>query len=242
MTELPMLEVEGLNGYYGSAHVLQGVSFKMDDDRVAVIGRNGMGKSTLCAALTGLLDKMDGSIRFGGRELMGTPAYKIAAAGIGFVPQGRRLFPSLSVDEHMRLVAGRSNGEGWTPKRIYELFPRLAERKRNGAAQLSGGEQQMLAIARALLLNPKLLIMDEPSEGLAPAVVESLIETIRSLADEGTALLVVEQKLGVATALADRQLVMVGGRIAAETTAHELENDPDAQRRYLGVEPLATEE
>jgi branched-chain amino acid transport system ATP-binding protein len=237
-----LLEVEALNGYYGSAHVLQGVSFSMGDEPVAIIGRNGMGKSTLCAALTGLLAKADGSVRFGGRELMGMPAYRIAAAGIGYVPQGRRLFPSLTVEEHLRLVAGRGNGKRWTPDRIYELFPRLEERKRNGAAQLSGGEQQMLAIARALLLNPTLLIMDEPSEGLAPAVIEELIETIRGLHDEGTALLVVEQKLGVATALAERQLVMVGGRIAAETTAQELEGDSDAQRRYLGVEPIATEE
>jgi branched-chain amino acid transport system ATP-binding protein len=236
-----LLAVEGLNGYYGSAHVLQGVSFAMGDEPVAIIGRNGMGKSTLCAALTGLLAQADGSVRFGGRELMGMPAYRIAAAGIGYVPQGRRLFPSLTVEEHLRLVAGRGNGRRWTPARIYELFPRLAERKRNGAAQLSGGEQQMLAIARALLLNPKLLIMDEPSEGLAPAVIEDLIETIRGLHDEGTALLVVEQKLGVATALAERQLVMVGGHITAETTAGELQNDPDAQRRYLGVEPIATE-
>ena len=212
----------------------------MADEPVAVIGRNGMGKSTLCAALTGLLGSATGSVRFEGRELMGTPAYKIAAAGIGFVPQGRRLFPSLTVEEHLRLVAGRGNGRRWTPARIYELFPRLADRKRNGAAQLSGGEQQMLAIARALLLNPKLLIMDEPSEGLAPAVVEDLLETIRGLHEEGTAPLVVEQKLGVATALAERQLVMVAGRIAAETTAAELEADPEAQQRYLGV--VATEE
>jgi branched-chain amino acid transport system ATP-binding protein len=233
----PLLEVDGLNGYYGPAHVLQDVSFSMGDEPVAVIGRNGMGKSTLCAALTGLLARSNGSVRFQGRELMGTPAYKIAAAGIGYVPQGRRLFPSLTVDEHLRLVAGRGNGKRWTPKRIYELFPRLQERRRNGAANLSGGEQQMLAIARALLLNPKLLIMDEPSEGLAPAVVEDLLETIRGLHEEGTALLVVEQKLGVATALADRQLVMVAGRIAAETTAAELEADPEAQQRYLGVVP-----
>jgi branched-chain amino acid transport system ATP-binding protein len=219
--------------------VLQDVSFSMADEPVAVIGRNGMGKSTLCAALTGLLGSATGSVRFEGRELMGTPAYKIAATGIGFVPQGRRLFPSLTVEEHLRLVAGRGNGRRWTPARIYELFPRLADRKRNGAAQLSGGEQQMLAIARALLLNPKLLIMDEPSEGLAPAVVEDLLETIRGLHEEGTALLVVEQKLGVATALAERQLVMVAGRIAAETTAAELEADPEAQQRYLGV--VATE-
>jgi branched-chain amino acid transport system ATP-binding protein len=232
-----LLEVERLNGYYGPSHVLQDVSFSMADEPVAVIGRNGMGKSTLCAALTGLLGSANGSVRFAGRELMGTAAYKIAAAGIGFVPQGRRLFPSLTVEEHLKLVAGRGNGKRWTVARIYELFPQLAERKRNGAAQLSGGEQQMLAIARALLLNPKLLIMDEPSEGLAPAVVEGLVATIRGLHEEGTALLVVEQKLGVATALADRQLVMVAGRIAAETTAAELEADPEAQQRYLGVVP-----
>jgi branched-chain amino acid transport system ATP-binding protein len=232
-----LLEVEGLNGYYGPAHVLQDVSFSMGNEPVAVIGRNGMGKSTLCAALTGLLGSARGSVRFEGRELMGTPAYKIAAAGIGFVPQGRRLFPSLTVEEHLRLVAGRGNGKRWTPGRIYELFPRLAERKRNGAAQLSGGEQQMLAIARALLLNPRLLIMDEPSEGLAPAVVEDLLVTIRGLDEEDTALLVVEQKLGVATALADRQLVMVAGRIATETTAQALNDDADAQQRFLGVVP-----
>jgi branched-chain amino acid transport system ATP-binding protein len=234
-----LLEVDALNGYYGPSHVLQDVSFSMADEPVAVIGRNGMGKSTLCAALTGLLASATGSVRFEGRELMGTPAYRIASAGIGFVPQGRRLFPSLTVEEHLRLVAGRGNGRRWTPARIYELFPRLADRKRNGAAQLSGGEQQMLAIARALLLNPKLLIMDEPSEGLAPAVVEDLLETIRGLHEEGTALLVVEQKLGVATALAERQLVMVAGRIATETTAAELEADSEAQQRYLGV--VATE-
>jgi branched-chain amino acid transport system ATP-binding protein len=235
-----LLEVELLNGYYGPAHVLQDVSFSMGGDPVAIIGRNGMGKSTLCAALTGLLATASGSVRFEGRELMGVPPYKVASAGIGYVPQGRRLFPSLSVEEHLRLVAGRGNGKRWTPKRIYELFPRLEERKGNGAAQLSGGEQQMLAIARALLLNPRLLIMDEPSEGLAPAVVEDLLETIRGLHEEGTALLVVEQKLGVATALAERQLVMVAGRIAVETTAKELNEDTDAQRRYLGVEPLSS--
>ncbi len=235
-----LLEVELLNGYYGPAHVLQDVSFSMGAEPVAVIGRNGMGKSTLCAALTGLLGSARGSVRFEGQELMGRPAYKVASAGIGFVPQGRRLFPSLTVDEHLKLVAGRGNGRRWNPKRIYETFPRLAERKDNGAAQLSGGEQQMLAIARALLLNPKLLIMDEPSEGLAPTVVESLLETIRRLhEEEATALLVVEQKLGVATALAERQLVMIAGRIAVETTATELNADADAQRRYLGVEPLS---
>jgi branched-chain amino acid transport system ATP-binding protein len=181
-----------------------------------------------------------GSIRFRGKELAGKPSYKIAKLGIGYVPQGRRLFPSLSVDEHLRMVGGR-NGRagGWTPERVYELFPVLGRRKRNGGAQLSGGEQQMLAIGRALLLNPKLLIMDEPSEGLAPTIVEHLVETCKSLEQEGVALLLIEQNLGVATALAERQLVMVAGSIAVEMTAEQLQSDPEAQRRYLGVEPVA---
>ncbi|HEY6776505.1 MAG TPA: ABC transporter ATP-binding protein [Thermoleophilaceae bacterium] len=234
-----LLEVKRLNGYYGSAHVLQDVSFEVGDEPLAIIGRNGMGKSTLCHALLGLLGSATGSVRFREREMMGQAPHRIASAGLGFVPQGRRLFPSLTVDEHLRLVAGRRDGKRWTPKRVYELFPRLADRKGIGGAQLSGGEQQMLAIARALLTNPRLLIMDEPSEGLAPTVVEDLIATVRGLSDEGTSLLLVEQNLGVATSLADRQLVMVAGRIAAETTAAELEADPEAQQRYLGV--VATE-
>ena len=233
-----LLEVKGLNGYYGSAHVLQDVSFEVGDEPLAIIGRNGMGKSTLCHALLGLLGSATGSVRFREREMTGQAPHRIAGAGLGFVPQGRRLFPSLTVDEHLRLVAGRGNGRRWTQERVYELFPRLAERKRIGGAQLSGGEQQMLAIARALLTNPRLLIMDEPSEGLAPALIDDLVVAIKRLAEEeGTAILVVEQNLGVATALADRQLVMIAGRIAAETTAAELEADPDAQQRYLGVVP-----
>jgi branched-chain amino acid transport system ATP-binding protein len=238
----PLLEVSDLNGYYGTAHVLQDVSFAIGSEPTAIIGRNGMGKSTLCLALMGLLPAARGSVRFEGQELLGKPAYKVAAAGLGFVPQGRRLFPSLTVEEHLRLVGSRRNGGGWTSERVYELFPRLAERKRVGGMQLSGGEQQMLAIARALLAGPRLLIMDEPSEGLAPTVVDQLLETMQGLSREGTTILVVEQNLGVAVGLAQRQLVMIAGRIAAETTAEELEQDPDAQRRYLGVEPLTSEE
>jgi branched-chain amino acid transport system ATP-binding protein len=232
----PVLEISGLNAFYGRSHVLQDVTFTVDERPVAIIGRNGMGKSTLCQAIMGLLGSTTGSVRFGGQELLGKPPYRIARLGLGFVPQGRRLFPSLSTDEHLQIVPRNGHGS-WTPKRVYETFPKLAERKKTGAGQLSGGEQQMLAIGRALLTNPKLLIMDEPSEGLAPNIVESVIDTIRKLAAQGVGLLVVEQNLGVATALADRQLVMVAGRIAAETTAKDLIGNIDAQRRFLGVEP-----
>jgi branched-chain amino acid transport system ATP-binding protein len=238
MTE-PLLRVEGLNGYYASAHVLQDVAFEVGSEPVSIIGRNGMGKSTLCHAIMGMLGSASGSVTFAGKQIMGQPSYKIAGAGIGFVPQGRRLFPSLTVDEHLRMVAPHG-GAKWSIARVYETFPRLAERKGIGGAQLSGGEQQMLAIGRALLTNPRLLIMDEPSEGLAPTIVEGLIATLHRLSrEESMAMLVVEQNLGVATSLADRQLVMVAGRIAADTTSAALAGDPDAQRRYLGVEPLA---
>jgi branched-chain amino acid transport system ATP-binding protein len=237
----PLLRVKGLNTYYGPAHILQDVDLEVGAEPVAVIGRNGMGKSTLCYSLLGIVPPERGSIRFRGEELAGKQPYKIAGAGIGFVPQGRRLFPSLSTEEHLRML-GTRNGGRWNAASIYELFPRLAERKRISAAQLSGGEQQMLAIGRALLLNPKLLVMDEPSEGLAPTVVEQLIETMRTLVEEGTGLLLVEQNLGVATSVAERQLVMVAGRIAAETTAQALLADTDAQQRYLGVMSVEEDE
>jgi len=232
-----LLKVDGLDVHYGPAHVLQGVSFEMGDEPVALIGRNGMGKTTLCNAIMHIRPaRVSGSIEFQGRQLVGSPSYKIAGAGIGYVPQGRRLFASLTVDEHLRMAAPRRSGRRWTPDAVYELFPRLAERREHGGTQLSGGEQQMLAIGRALLTNPRLLIMDEPSEGLAPKIIETLVETFRVLAEEGLAILVVEQNLAVATAMAERQLVMVAGRIFAETTAAALAGDPELQRRFLGVE------
>src|SRR5262245_15569823 len=190
----------------------------MRQESLSIIGRNGMGKTTLCNAIMGIAPpSVHGSIRFGGEELAGRASHRIATRGIGYVPQGRRLFPSLTVDEHLRMLAPRRDGDRrWTIERIYELFPRLGQRRGNGGAQLSGGEQQMLAIGRALLTNPRLLIMDEPSEGLAPAIVEMLVETFRALEREGLAILLIEQNLGVATAIAERQLVMVAGSIAAE--------------------------
>ena len=241
MSDTPLLAVAGLNAFYGAAQALEDVSFEVAGGSTSIIGRNGMGKTTLCNAIVGIPPvRVTGSIRYQGTELIGRPSYKRAQLGIGYVPQGRRLFPSLSVDEHLRMISKRGGGDRrWTVDRIYELFPRLSERRRNGGAQLSGGEQQMLAIGRALLTNPKLLVMDEPSEGLAPTIIEQLIETFRRLADEGLAILLIEQNLGMATAISERQLVMVAGAIAAETTATILNGDMELQRRYLGVEPLA---
>jgi branched-chain amino acid transport system ATP-binding protein len=233
----PLLAVRNLDVYYGRAHVLQSVTFDMGAEPIALIGRNGMGKTTLCNAIMQIRPAHStGSIEFEGTELVGRASYKIAGAGIGYVPQGRRLFESLTVDEHLRMAAPRRGNHRWTVDGVYELFPRLAQRREHGGMQLSGGEQQMLAIGRALLTNPKLLIMDEPSEGLAPTIIETLIETFRALAADGLAILVVEQNLAMATAMAERQLVMVAGRIFAETTASELVADPDLQRRFLGVE------
>ena len=244
MPDAPLLEVEGLNAFYGSAQALEDVAFEMGRESVAVVGRNGMGKTTLCQAIMGLTPPAaHGSIRFAGEEILGKAPNRIASRGIGYVPQGRRLFPSLSVDEHLRMIRASGGGDRprrWTVSAVYELFPRLAERKRNGGAQLSGGEQQMLAIGRALLTSPTLLIMDEPSEGLAPAIIENLVGVLRTLAEEGLAILLIEQNLGVATAVAERQLVMVAGSIFTETTADVLSTDPEAQRRFLGVEPLAS--
>jgi branched-chain amino acid transport system ATP-binding protein len=239
MSNGELLEVQGLHAFYGPAHVLHGLDFTVGERPVSIIGRNGMGKTTMCHAIMGMHpSSLSGSVRFAGLELLGRPSYRISRAGLALVPQGRRLFGSLTVDEHLRMVGRKGDGQ-WSAKRIYELFPRLAERKGNDATQLSGGEQQMLAIGRALLVHPKLLIMDEPSEGLAPRIVDEMVEIILRLAEEGVRILLVEQNLGVATAIAERHLVMIAGEIATELTSEQLTSDPELQRRYLGVEPLS---
>lgn len=230
----PVLQLQGVNVFYGRSHAVQGVDLTLPSGVLAVVGRNGMGKTTMCKAIMGLVPVSSGSIRFMGEELVGRKPAEIARLGIGYVPQGRRLWRSLTVDEHLRLM---SRGKGaWTPERIYDVFPRLAERRRNGGGQLSGGEQQMLAISRALLMNPRLLIMDEPTEGLAPVIVAHVEETLVRLAAEGdVSILVIEQNIGVATQMSDTIAIMVNGRIHRVIASSVIAADRDLQQRLLGV-------
>jgi uncharacterized protein (UPF0261 family)/ABC-type branched-subunit amino acid transport system ATPase component len=235
----PTLQIEGLDVYYGRAHALQGVSLELHEGTLAVVGRNGMGKTTLCNAITGLLppsSTVRGSIRFLGEPLLGLAPNVITERGVAYVPQGRRVWPSLSVDEHLRLSARNGARGAWDVDRIYRTFPRLEERRENGGAALSGGEQQMLAISRALLLNPRLLVMDEPTEGLAPVIVQQVVEMLRTLAAEAEmAILVIEQNLGVAIEVAETVEVMINGRIARSLPSAQLAADRALQQQLLGV-------
>jgi uncharacterized protein (UPF0261 family)/ABC-type branched-subunit amino acid transport system ATPase component len=235
---VPLLVVQGLDVHYGRAHALQDVSLTLERGVLGIVGRNGMGKTTLCNAITGLVPAR-GSVRLAGQELVGLAPHRITRLGIAYVPQGRRVWPSLTVDETLRLVA-RHRRE---VDRVYAMFPRLAERKGNGGSQLSGGEQQMLAIGRALLLEPRLLVMDEPTEGLAPVIVEQVAKALRELARDGSiAVLLIEQNLGVAIGVADRIGVMVNGRIAQELPASQLAADRELQERLLGVRASAEQD
>ncbi|MFD1197949.1 ABC transporter ATP-binding protein [Brucella gallinifaecis] len=238
---MAVLEVNDLHVRFGQAHILQGVSLQCGPEPLALVGRNGMGKSTLCYSIMGMLGTDAGQIKLNGCELRGLSPNRVAKAGAALVPQGRRLFPSLTVHEHLQLVS-QSKNANWNIDRVYETFPRLAERRNNRGGQLSGGEQQMVAIARALLMNPSLLIMDEPSEGLAPVIVDHLIDTLRAIAAEGMAILLVEQNIHVATSVAERVAIMVTGRITATMPAATLANDSEAQQRYLGVSSVSLDE
>ena len=230
-----MLRVKSLNVYYGPSHALQGVDLTLNRGVLSVVGRNGMGKTTLCKAIMGLTRASSGSIRMRGEEMLGLPPAQIARHGVGYVPQGRRLWRSLTVDEHLRMTATRQPG-AWTVERIYDAFPRLAERRNSGGAQLSGGEQQMLAISRALMTNPRLLIMDEPTEGLAPVIVSQVEEMLVHLGEESDmAILVIEQNIGVATTVSENVAIMVNGRINRIIESRRLAGDRELQQRLLGV-------
>jgi len=232
----PVLRIRDLQVYYGESHAIQGVELTLESRILSIVGRNGMGKTTLCNTITGLKRARSGSIAVAGREISTMEPHEIARLGVGYVPQGRRVWRSLSVDEHLRLAARGGKDAIWTVDRIYQTFPRLAERRANGGGQLSGGEQQMLAISRALLGNPRLLIMDEPTEGLAPVIVEQVAQMLQQLAAEGEiAVLLIEQNIGVATSAADHVAIMVNGRINRVMPSQELANDRELQQRLLGV-------
>jgi len=229
------LEVRGLHAYYGDSHVLQGVDVDVrDGEAVALVGRNGAGKTTTIAAIMGSIRPRAGSVRVGTSEVAGQPAHRIARAGVALVPQGRRIFAELSVRENLHLAARAVTG-GWNERRVLELFPALARRLGNRGDELSGGEQQMLAIGRALMRNPGVLLLDEPSEGLAPKLVTEMGEALRSLRGTGLAILLVEQNLGLATRVAERLYVMNKGTIVFGGTPAELAARPDIEASYLGV-------
>jgi branched-chain amino acid transport system ATP-binding protein len=236
-----MLEVHDLHAYYALAHVLRGVSIDAADGRVvALLGRNGAGKTTLVSSVMGLppAQVRFGNIRYRGHDLVGRSPHEVARLGIGLVPQGRRIYRSLTVLEHLR-VAARPPRAGaasaWDQQRVFSLFPQLAERKDLRGGALSGGEQQMLAIARALMGNPLLLLMDEPSEGLAPIVLQQLCERLLELKRAGLSIFLVEQNLGLALRLADEVHVLDRGHIVFRGNAAALGADADVKQRYLGV-------
>ncbi len=231
-----MLSVAALHAHYGASHVLQGVDLEVPAGQVvAVLGRNGVGKTTTVRAIIGLLTPSGGQVRLDGAEIGGWPAHRIARAGVAYVPEGRLIFPDLTVLENIR-VGERRPARTWPLERLFTLFPALRERAGNKGGQLSGGEQQMLAIARALVTDPKVLLLDEPSQGLAPLVVQELAEVIRRLRADGVALLLIEQNLKLAEAVADEIRIMVKGRIAYAGSRQAFHDDQaEIRARYLTV-------
>jgi len=232
----PILELVDVHTYYGKSYVLQGVSLATRGAVVALLGRNGMGKTTTIRSIMGLTPPRRGMVRFKGRDITGLPIYAIAQLGIGLVPQGRRIFPSLSVRENLTMSARVGPGPApWTLDRVFSLFPILGERAHLKGTSLSGGEQQMLAIGRALMTNPELLLMDEPSEGLAPRIVQDTGRIINELKAIGLAIVLIEQNLSLALAVADYVFVIENGIIVHESTVDEFRQNHEVRARYLGI-------
>ncbi|HUJ88041.1 MAG TPA: ABC transporter ATP-binding protein [Burkholderiales bacterium] len=235
------LEAEALHTFYGKSHILHGVSLEVrEGEIVALLGRNGAGKSTTLRSLMGLTHAREGVVRAFGHATTDWPAYRIAGLGVGFVPEGRRIFANLTVDENLKVPLERAGP--WTVERVYKLFPRLEERRKNRGRQLSGGEQEMLAISRALLLNPRLLLLDEPSQGLAPIIVQDVFKVVVAARKEGISVLLVEQNVRAAVEVADRAYVLDDGRVVYEGPAAEFAKDEERVRALAGASAESWEE
>ncbi|MCG5261743.1 ABC transporter ATP-binding protein [Cupriavidus gilardii] len=229
-----MLDVQGIHGYYGKSHVLQGVSLAVGEgELVTLLGRNGAGKSTTLKAIAGVVPPRGGRVLFRGNDITGLPPHRIAAQGLCFVPEHRGIFKLLTVEENLKLGARRDSP--WQLHDVYQIFPRLRERRRNSGANLSGGEQQMLAIARALMNHPRLLMLDEPVEGLAPVIVEEIVAQLKAIRAAGVPILLVEQNLEVCTQLADRHVIIEQGAVVYTGSNAEFIADEAVKDRYLGV-------
>ena len=232
---MSLLEAESINSYYGDSHILFDVSLRVErNEVVALLGRNGAGKSTTLKSLMGVVRPRAGKVLLDGAEIQHLPPHAIAQRGIQLVPEDRRVFGSLNVEENLMLARLTAPG-GWPIERIWSVFPRLKERRRSRGTDLSGGEQQMLAIARALIRDPKLILLDEPFEGLAPVIVRDLLTICRTLAEAGQTIIVVEQNVNAAISLADRVYIINNGHIVEERSAAALKAQPDVLHRYLGV-------
>nr|WP_315594194.1 ABC transporter ATP-binding protein [uncultured Cupriavidus sp.] len=231
-----MLEVNDIHTYYGDSHVLRGISLEVKAGAVtSLLGRNGAGKTTTALSVMGYLKPRKGSISYHGKAIVGVASHRISRMGVGFVPQERGVFPSLSVEENLTVAARGGHDRRWTLERVYEMFPRLMERRKNRGFQLSGGEQQMVAIARALMLNPDVMILDEPSEGLAPLIVDEIVEFLRKMKAEGLAILLIEQNLRAALDLGDIHHVLSKGEVCFSGTSDQLRGNERVLSDYLSV-------
>jgi branched-chain amino acid transport system ATP-binding protein len=233
---MAILEVSDIHTYYGDAYVLQGLSLELQQGQIlGLLGRNGVGKTTLVNSIVGFVPPRRGRIVFKGEDVTAMSSFATVRRGMGLVPQGRRVFPTLSVEENLRVAARAERRHGWTLERIDPLFPRLAERRRQRAKTLSGGEQQMLAIARGLMTNPDCLIMDEPTEGLAPIIIQAVWQIIRKLKEEGLSILLVEQNAALALQLVDYVHVMSKGQVVHSSDPQSLQRDEAVKSKYLGI-------
>lgn len=242
MTEPPILEAHGINAWYGASHIVRDVNFVVHrGETVALMGRNGMGKTTLLRSLLGLLrpptSRVEGTVRVHGRDMTGAGPHLIARAGIAYVPEGRGIFPNLSVRENLVMAArpGPAGACAWTLERVLDTFPRLGERMQHGGGQLSGGEQQMLTIGRALMTNPDLLILDEATEGLAPMIAREIWRIVRAIREDGIATVIVDKNFAAVSAITDRSQILVKGRTEYEGSSADLRANADLHLKYLGV-------